>query len=120
MNFTLQKFKNGFIYAVGSGFVSGFVVGCFPNKLSIRFENKKIFSLPVPLISGLIGSTGVICSPLLVANYICNGTYFDKLVDKYDINVERYYQYDLMYNKYAYPSSFIINIKRKVLKNDSL
>ena len=79
-----------------------------------RFENQEIYSLPIPLISGLIGSTGVICSPLLVANYICNGTYFDKLVDKYDINVKRYHQYGLMHNKYAYPSLFIINIKRKV------
>lgn len=114
MIFILQKIKNGVIYGVASGFVSGFVVGCFPNKLHIRFEDQEIYSLPIPLISGLIGSTGVICSPLLVANYICNGTYFDKLVDKYDINLERRYQYDVRHNKYTYPSSFIINIKKKV------
>ena len=55
MNFTLQKIKNGFIYGVISGFFSGFVVGCFPNKLRIRFEDQEIYSLPIPLISGLIG-----------------------------------------------------------------
>ncbi len=114
MIFILQKIKNGVIYGVASGFVSGFVVGCFPNKLYIRFEDQEIYSLPIPLISGIIGSTGVICSPLLVANYIFNGTYFDKLVDKYDIKLERRYQYDVRHNKYTYPSSFIINIKRKV------
>jgi len=57
MNFTLQKIKNGVIYGVVSGFVSGFVVGCFPNKLHIRFEGQEIYSLPIPLISGLIGFT---------------------------------------------------------------
>jgi hypothetical protein len=116
MNFTLQKIKNWVIYGVGYGFFTGFAVGCFPNKLHIRFEEQKIYSLPIPLISGLIGCTGVICSPLLVANYICNGTYFEKIVDKYDINLKRRHQYDTRHNKYAYPSSFIINIKRKVFK----
>ena len=32
-----SKIKNGMIY----GFASGFFVGCFPNKLSVRFENTK-------------------------------------------------------------------------------
>lgn len=110
----IQKIKNGFIYGVISGFFSGFVVGCFPNKLRIRFEDKDIYSLPIPLVSGFIGSSGVICSPFLVANYMCNGTYFDKLLDNYDINLERHHQYDAINNKYAYPSSFTINIKKKV------
>ncbi len=108
MNFT-SKIKNGII----CGFVSGFFIGCVPNKLSIRFENKKYNSLPIPLISGLIGSMGIIFSPLLMVNYFCNGVYFDKLVDNYDINVERHHQYDGQNNKYAYPSSLIINIKSK-------
>ena len=89
-----------------------FFVGCFPNKLSINFENKKRiisnFSPPIPLISGIIGSIGFLFSPLLIANYFCDGVYFDKLIDKYDINVERYHQYDGNNNKYAYPSLLVI------------
>jgi hypothetical protein len=108
MNFT-SKIKNGII----CGFVSGFFIGCVPNKLSIRFEDKKYNSLPIPLISGIIGSMGIIFSPLLMVNYFCNGVYFDKLVDNYDINVERHHQYNGQNNKYAYPSSLIINIKSK-------
>ena len=118
MNFALKnitpKIKNGIIYGVASGFTSGFCVDCFPNKLSIRFEDKKYNFLPIPLISGLIGSMGIIFSPLLMINYFCNGVYFDKLVDKYDINVERYHQYDVRHNKYGYPSIIIINIKKKI------
>ena len=47
-------------------------------------------------------------------NYFYNGVYFDKLLDKYDINVERYHQYDVRHNKYGYPSIIIINIKKKI------
>ena len=47
-------------------------------------------------------------------NYFCNGVYFDKLVDKYDINVEKHYQYDARHNKYGHPSIIIINIKKKI------
>jgi hypothetical protein len=103
------KIKNGIIY----GFASGFLVGCFPNKLSIRFENTKYTSLPIPLISGIIGSMGILFSPLLIVNYFYGGVYFDKLIDKYDINVERYHQYDSENNKYAFPSLLIININSK-------
>jgi len=116
MNFKLNNItpiiKNGIIY----GFASGFFVGCFPNKLSINFENKKYishFSPPIPLISGIVGTMGFLFSPLLIANYFCDGVYFDKLIDKYDINVERYHQYDGKNNKYAFPSLLIINIKSK-------
>lgn len=113
MNTILKKFvpkmKKGIIY----GFASGFVVGCFPNKLSIHFGNRKYVSIPTPLISGVIGSMGIVFSPLLLMNYLCNGVYFDKIVDKYDIRVERYHQYDGENNKYAFPSLFIINIQPK-------
>ncbi len=118
MNHTLKyiapKIKNGIIY----GFVSGVFVGCFPNKLSIRFENKKYNSIPVPLISGVIGSMGIVLSPLLIVNYFYNGVYFDKLVDKYDISVERHHQYDSENNKYAFPSLVTINIKSSNSKTD--
>jgi len=96
-----------------SGFISGFCVGCFPNKLHINFEGRKYNFIEMPLITGVIGSTGIILSPLLIINYLCNGTYLDRLVDKYDINMERYHQYDGKNNKYAYPSLLIINIKSK-------
>jgi hypothetical protein len=104
-----SKMKNGMIY----GFASGFFVGCFPNKLSVRFENTKYSSLPIPLLSGLIGSTGFLCSPLLLINYFYRGVYFDKWIDKYDIHIERHHQYDGDDNKYAFPSLVVVNIQRK-------
>jgi hypothetical protein len=76
-------------------------------------QGRKYNFIEMPLISGVIGSTGIILSPLLIINYLCDGTYFDRLVDKYDINMERYHQYDGKNNKYAYPSLLIINIKSK-------
>ena len=39
--------------------------------------------------------------------------YFDKLIDKYNINIERYHQYDGKNNKYAFPSLLILSIKSK-------
>ena len=109
----IPKVNNLIIY----GFISGFCVGCFPNKLYIKFEGRKYNFIEMPLITGVIGSTGIILSPLLIMNYLCNGTYFDRLVDKYDINMERYHQYDGKNNKYAYPSLLIINIKSKPISH---
>ena len=113
MNFTLKyitpTIKNGFMY----GFASGFCIGCFPNKLSIKFEDKQYNSVPIPLISGVICSMGFIISPLLMINYVFDGVYFDKLYDTYDVNVERHHQYYNHKNKYAFPSIFTINIKTK-------
>jgi len=42
--------------------------------------------------------------------------YFDKLIDQYDIDIERYHQYDGKNNKYAFPSLLILNIKTKIIK----
>jgi hypothetical protein len=116
MNFVTPKMKNIIITSLSYGFVSGFCVGCFPNKLSVKFDDKKYNSLPIPLISGVICSVGLIFSPLLIINYFCNGMYFDKLIDKYDIDIERYHQYDGKNNKYAFPSLLILNIKTKIFK----
>lgn len=113
MNNITAKYKNKIIGMVTSGFVSGFCAGCFPNKVCIRFENKQYKSLPIPIITGFIGSMGIIFSPLLMINYLCNGVYFEKWIDQYNIHVERYHQYDGTDNKYAYPSLLIINIKSK-------
>ena len=110
MNFTLKhiipKVNNLIVY----GFVSGFCVGCVPNKMCINFKGKKYNSLQIPIISGIICSSAIILSPLLMINYFYNGTYFDTLFDKYDINIERYHQHDETNNKYAYPSLLIVNI----------
>lgn len=111
MHFTLKYVMPKVNNLIMSGFVFGFCVGCFPNKLDINFEGKKYNFLNFPLISGVICSTGIILSPLLIINYLCDGTYFDRLVDKYDVKVERHHQYDGTNNKYAYPSMLIINIK---------
>ena len=116
MKFVTPKIKNIIITSVSYGFVSGFCVGCLPNKLSIKFDDKKYNSLPIPLISEVICSLGLIFSPLLIINYFCNGIYFDKLIDKYDIDIERYHQYDGKNNKYAFPSLLILSIKTKILK----
>ena len=118
MNFTLKcitpKIKNAIIYS----FATGFCMGCFPNKLSINLKNKKFNSIPIPLITGLIGSMAIIFSPLLFMNYWCDSVYFDKLLDKYEINVKRYHQYDGQNNKYAYPSLLIVNIEKTEDKKD--
>jgi hypothetical protein len=113
MNLATPKIKNILIMSISSGFVSGFFIGCFPNKLCINFEDKKYNSIPIPLVSGICCSVGLMVSPLLIINYSCNGMYFDKLIDKYNINLERYHQYDNENNKYAFPSSLILNIKSK-------
>ena len=113
MNFVTSKINNIIIRSVSCGFISGFCVGCFPNNLCIKFEDRKYNSVPIPLISGLICSVGLMVSPLLLINYFSNSTYFDKLIDKYDINIERYHQYDGKNNKYAFPSSLILSIKSK-------
>lgn len=101
------------------GFGSGFCIGCFPNRLDIHVENKKYKSVPIPLISGLICSVGLMVSPLLIINYFSNSTYFDKLMDKYIIDMEKYYQYDGKNNKYAYPSILILSIKSKHENNSN-
>ena len=103
-----SKIRKGLI----NSFTVGFCTGCFPNKLYIKFENKKYTNIPLPLLGGLVGSIGFIFSPLLMINYLCNGTYFDRLIDKYDINLERYHQYDDKYNKYAFPADFRICLKK--------
>jgi|GEM_PF-6518148 len=118
MNFILKCVIPKVNNLIICGFVSGFCVGCFPNKLYINFKGKIYNSLQIPLISGLMCSTGIILSPFLMINYFCNGAYFDRLIDKYDINVKRCHQYDGKNNKYAYPSLLIITIKLKHLTND--
>lgn len=112
MNFTLKHIIPKVNNLIIGSFISSFCLGCFPNKIHINFEGEKYRSLQAPLISGLLCSTGMILSPFLMINYFCNGTYFDKLIDKYDVNIKRYHQY-------AYPSLLIINIQSKDLTNNN-
>ena len=67
----IPKIRKGLMYS----FMSGFCVGCVPNKLYINFEDKKI-NLPIPILSGLICSIGCLMSPLLLINYCSKNTYF--------------------------------------------
>ena len=125
----VPNIKNGVKYGFGIGFCSSFIV---PNNICVKkYTNEKKTShlssktigLIFPFIGGFVGASSVLCFPLLFANYMVNGTYFDKLYDriqeKYSIQVERYHQYDGNDNKYAYPSLICIEIKETV-KYDKL
>jgi hypothetical protein len=99
---------------LGSSFLTGFTLGMIPNKLSIKFNGKQKFSnLNLPLVGGCAGILGFVSAPFLITNYFLDGTYFDKLYDKYDVNIKRYHQFDENNNKYAYPSWIQIEIKVK-------
>lgn len=113
--------KNSIRCGFGIGFCSSFII---PNNISVKkYTNEKKTShlssktlgLIFPFIGGFVGASSVLCFPLLFANYMVNGTYFDKLYDKiqekYSIQVKRYHQYDGNDNKYAYPSLICIEIK---------
>jgi hypothetical protein len=72
----------------------------------------------LPFVGGFIGIGVFLCFPFLFTNYMVNGTYFDKLYDKmpekYSIQIKRYHQYDGSNNKYAYPSLICIEIKETI------
>ena len=111
----IPKLKNVFIYS----FASGFCAGCFfTNECHLHFQGKngikRHFNLSIPLLTGAMVSTGTILSPLLIANYFCNCTYFDEWVDRYNITFRRFHQYNDKDNKYYRPSRFIIDIKYKI------
>ena len=95
-------------------FISGGSIGCcFPNKIIIRFSDDNGYQpmrLPMPLMTGVICSAALMCSPLLLLNYAFNGVYVDKWIDKHTIIIKRYHQYDGNDNKYAFPSSLHVTI----------
>jgi len=101
--------KNGAIYS----FCVGFNVGLLTNNISINFNKRKFYNIPLPLITGTITSLGFLCSPFIITNYLFNGVYFDKFIDNYDFNIKRYHQYDGNNNKYAFPSLIVIEINYK-------
>lgn len=108
-----MKIVSKIIRIVNGSFVGGFCLGCFPNNLQIRYNDKKYNNIQIPLMTGIITSMGTILSPLMIINYFCNGVYFDKMIDKYDITMKRYHQYDGKDSKYGYPSLLILDIKSK-------
>jgi hypothetical protein len=97
-----------------TSFLAGSTVGMFPNKTRIHIDGKQYVycnnRVPMPLIGGCLSVLGFVTFPFLLTNYMLNGSYFDKLYDQYDVDIQRYHQYDGNENKYAYPSNIHINI----------
>ena len=107
MNQLILTLKKGMVYS----FYFGFVAGMVPNQMMVIFNKKKYPKVPLPFITGSLGVIGFLSSPLIVANYLFNGTYIDKFVDKYEIDFKRHHQYDHNQNKYAYPSNIVVKIE---------
>lgn len=120
MNFINLTIKHLIIRPISCSFVTGFCLGCLPNNVYINFENKRYKLLPIPLMSGMVCSFGLMVSPALILNYCFNATYFDRLIDKYNINIERFHQYDDKNNKYAYPSLLLLNINKKKIEDNKI
>ena len=110
----MNQIRNVFI----GSFMSGMCAGMIPNQVTVYFNQIRYHNIPMPFMGGCIGVAGLIGSPLLLTNYICNGLFFDKLIDKYDITVTRYHQYNITKNKYAYPSILMVYINYKQKKGD--
>jgi len=106
----INKFKNITKIGLNAGFVFGFTLGLVPNKIKLTINNVKYSNIPTPIIGGIIGMSLFAFSPFIVTNWIFNGVYIDKLIDKYDYNIKRYHQYDGNDNKYAYPSTIHLEI----------
>ena len=94
-------------------FMTGSCLFMVPNNLTVKINKKKITKINLPLLGGLIGVMSLVSSPFLITNYFFNGLYFDKLYDKYDIDIKRYHQFDGNENKYAFPSIIMIEINNK-------
>jgi hypothetical protein len=105
----MNKIRNVFI----GSFIGGMCTCMFPNKVTIYFNHVRYHNIPIPLVGGCIGVAGIITSPVLITNYLGNGLFFDKLIDKYDITVTRYHQYNITRSKYGYPSTFMVYISVK-------
>ena len=106
----ISTFKNIIKFGLSGGFIFGFTLGLVPNKIQLKVNDVKYSNVPTPLVGGVIGMGVFAFSPFIVTNWLFNGTYMDKLFDKYYYNIKRYHQYDGNDNKYAYPSSLHIEI----------
>lgn len=116
MKNNIKYILNVIKFGSACSFCSGFILGLVPNDINLKINGKDKFNrvrVPLPIIGGFIGLSGFIFSPFLITNYFLNGTFFDKLIDKYNIDIKRYHQYDGSDNKYAYPSKIHIEIVKK-------
>lgn len=99
--------KNGMINSYFFGFGLGFVC---PNQINVKYNKHKINIFSMPLVSGCVSLLGFMFFPFIVTNYFYDGVLLDKIIDKYNFNIERYHQYDST-DKYGYPSIIYINIQ---------
>ena len=106
---------NGIKIGMCFSYLTGSCLCLIPNKISLQIDKKKFNNIEIPIIGGCLGVLGILSSPFLITNYLFNGIYFDKLYDKYDIDIKRYHQYDGNDNKYAYPSIIQVKINKKEL-----
>lgn len=106
----IKNIKNFATLGLSTSFISGFTLGLIPNKISIKINKNKYNDIPTPIVGGVIGMGCFIFSPFLMINYFSNSYYLDKFIDKYDLKIKRYHQYDGLNNKYAYPSIIQIEI----------
>ncbi len=110
----MKLYMNGIKMGMCFSYLTGSCLCLIPNKISLQV-NKKNYNLNLPIIGGCLGVLGFLSSPFLIINYFFDGLYFDKLYDKYDIDIKRYHQYDGNDNKYAYPSHIQVKINKKEL-----
>lgn len=104
-----------------TSFLTGCTLGMIPNRVSLKFNGKqKFYNINLPLAGGCLGVLGFVASPFLITNYFFDGVYFDKLYDKYNIDIKRYHQYDGNDNKYAFPSYIQIEINNKDKLDDKI
>lgn len=108
MNKYFNIVKRGLFYS----FITGSCSCLIPNEINIQYNKKKLNKIALPIIGGFLGAFGFLLLPLSIINYFSNGSYYDKLYDKYDIHVKRYHQHDEN-NKYGYPSIIMIEINKK-------
>lgn len=96
-------------------FLTGFSIGLIPNRISLYINDKRCTALShyKPIIFGITSVVALGCLPFITVLSITNSSLFDKVIDKYDVSIERWHQYDGNDNKYAYPSIIQINLRRK-------
>ncbi len=76
----------------------------------IYINNTKYHNIPTWIVGRIIGSSVFVLSPFIVVNWIFNGVYIDKIIDKYDYRIIRIHQYGANNHMYGFPSSIYIKI----------
>lgn len=127
----LQKSIHTIKYSSIFGLTTGFSIGLWLNmNTMIKYKNgNKItktrlpLCIPISIFWGLIAPISIALTPLSIVYYIFNGTIMEKTYDntieniknKYNISLDRHYQYGVLDDKYSYPSHITINIEKKEL-----